>query len=167
MWTLTTLGSCVLRVGGLYQGQRASQWKQITLYVFSFIFDYRYVVLAPSLSLQSLLWNCLSASPFSLLGLQPSFATGGGLSRSSLSLSSSSMLFYFTSVQAAHLLWLAWVQYRVGRCGRKKNLKKQEGGGNDDGGWSFKKATSYKGTGKRSFDVEQVLREVDRFLLSM
>lgn len=68
--TLTTLGSCVLRVGGLYQGQWASQWKQIRLYVFSFIFDYRYVVFAPSLSLPSLLWNCLSAS------LSPSWAFG-------------------------------------------------------------------------------------------
>lgn len=44
-----------------------------------------------------------------------------------LSLSSSSVLFYFTSVQAAHLFWLAWVQYRVGRCGRKENLKKKRG----------------------------------------
>lgn len=47
---------------------------------------------------------------------------------------------------------------------KEKEFKKQEGGGNDDGGWSFKKVISYKGTGKRSFDVEQVLREVDRFL---
>lgn len=44
-----------------------------------------------------------------------------------LSLSSSSVLFYFTSVQAAHLFWLAWVQPWVGRCGRKEKFFKKRG----------------------------------------
>lgn len=146
MRTLTTLGSCVVRVGGLYQGQPASQWKQIRLYVFSFIFDYRHVILAPTLSLLSLLSFCFSRLP---PPFWPSFAAGGSLSLSSLLLSSSSVSFCFTSVQAAHLFWLARVQYRVGRCGRKENLFLKKRGGGDDGGvirrLSLRKARGKKG----------------------
>lgn len=90
----------------------------------------------------------LLLSPSSAFGLH-SPQEGASLCPLSLSLSSSSVLFYFTSVQAAHLFWLARVQYRVGRCGRKENLKKKkkkEGGGDDDGGWSLKKAISSKDT---------------------
>lgn len=67
----------------------------------------------------------LLLSPFSAFGLR-SLQEGASLCPLSLSpsVSSSSLLFYFTSVQAAHLFWLAWVRFWVGRCGRKESLKK-------------------------------------------